>query len=78
MHYINKKTIALAVILSILGVQAYFIYSLDKRVREMAPLLVEAYNGQNFIGKALYEIGVFETGENGVVINPNLPTRSQQ
>ena len=79
MQYINKKTIAFAVLLLILGVQSYFIYSLEQRLRAAAPILVEAYNGQNFLGKVMYEVGILEKGEGDtVIINPNLPTRSQQ
>lgn len=76
----------IAVLFALLLTQGYMIYSLNKDVASLqsfqassTPLLVEAYNGQNFIGTALYKIGVFDKSAdgNGVTINPSLPLRSQ-
>jgi len=69
------------ILLSInIGASKTRIEKLEKQVADMAPVVVEAYNGQNYLGKVLYEVGMLDKNADGtgVIINPALPLRSAQ
>jgi len=83
----NNNKIIVPVLVLVLFVLGYFTYSLnkqvetlEKQVKDMAPIVVEAYNGQNYLGKVLYEVGMLDKNADGtgVIINPALPLRSAQ
>jgi hypothetical protein len=83
----NNNKIIISVLILVSCVLGYFTYSLDKQVtalekqvKDMAPIVVEAYNGQNYLGKVLYEVGMLDKNADGtgVIINPALPLRSAQ